>query len=83
MPGKRGFASMTPERRREIASMGGKAAPADKRSFFLNRELAAQAGRKGGTAVKPEDRAFYRDRKFAADCGRKGGKTPSSKRRIP
>jgi len=44
----RGFASMSQEKRREIASKGGKSVPAEKRSFAQNRELASQAGRKGG-----------------------------------
>lgn len=39
---------MTPERRREIASLGGKSIPKEKRSFSQNRELAREAGRKGG-----------------------------------
>ena len=47
---KRGFASMTPEKQREIASKGGKSVPSDKRSFAQNRDLASQAGRKGGQA---------------------------------
>ena len=46
--GRRGFASMNPEKQREIASKGGKSVPSEKRSFAQNRELAAQAGRKGG-----------------------------------
>ena len=45
---RRGFASMTPERRREIAARGGAAVPADKRSFARNSDLAASAGRTGG-----------------------------------
>ncbi len=45
---KRGFASMNPEKQREIASKGGKSVPSEKRSFSQNRNLAAQAGRKGG-----------------------------------
>ena len=45
---KRGFASMSAERRREIASKGGKSVPADKRTFSLNSALASEAGRKGG-----------------------------------
>ena len=44
----RGFASMNQERQRQIASMGGKAVPDEKRSFSQNRRLAAEAGRKGG-----------------------------------
>lgn len=46
----RGFASMSQERQRQIASMGGKAVPDGKRSFSQNRRLAAEAGRKGGQA---------------------------------
>lgn len=45
---KRGFASMSPEKQREIASKGGQSVPASKRSFSQNRELASEAGRKGG-----------------------------------
>jgi general stress protein YciG len=45
---KRGFASMSPEKQREIASMGGKSVPSEKRSFSQNRDLASQAGKKGG-----------------------------------
>ena len=52
----RGFASLTPERRREIASKGGKSVPAEKRSYSMNRELAVAAGKKGGLAVsKPSE----------------------------
>jgi general stress protein YciG len=39
---------MTPERRREIATLGGKALRPDQRSFSQNRQLASEAGRKGG-----------------------------------
>jgi general stress protein YciG len=45
---KRGFASMSPAKQREIASKGGKSVPGDKRSFSQNRDLASQAGKKGG-----------------------------------
>lgn len=47
---KRGFASMTPERRREIARQGGAAVPGEKRTFATNTDLAREAGRKGGSA---------------------------------
>jgi hypothetical protein len=54
----RGFASMTPERRREIARLGGRAVPAEKRSFSTDPTLASSAGRKGGYAGKhPEKHA--------------------------
>ena len=46
---KRGFASISVEKRREIASKGGKSVPAEKRSFSQNRNLASEAGRKGGS----------------------------------
>lgn len=45
---RRGFASMDPERQREIARKGGASVPGEKRSFSQDRALAASAGRKGG-----------------------------------
>lgn len=42
---KRGFASMSEERRREIASKGGRASGGN---FKHNPERAREAGRKGG-----------------------------------
>lgn len=47
---RRGFASMDPERQREIARKGGASVPKDKRSFSQDRQLAAAAGKKGGSA---------------------------------
>lgn len=44
-PKKRGFAAMTPEQRRAIASMGGKATP---NNFKNNPERASKLGKKGG-----------------------------------
>lgn len=41
---RRGFASMDPERRREVQSRGGKAVAAEKRAFSTNRDLASRAG---------------------------------------
>lgn len=49
---RRGFASMDPERRREVARKGGASVPSEKRSFAKNRDLAANAGRKGGSAAR-------------------------------
>lgn len=49
---KRGFASLSPERRTEIAKMGGAAVPAASRSFSKDNWLAQEAGRKGGSAKK-------------------------------
>ncbi len=44
----RGFAALSPERRRAIAASGGAAVDPAKRSFSQNRDLAATAGRTGG-----------------------------------
>ena len=49
---RRGFASMTPERRKEIASMGGKAVNPENRAFTKNRDLARSAGKQGGRTSK-------------------------------
>jgi uncharacterized protein len=48
----RGFASLSPERRAEIARKGGASVPADRRSFSQDRDLARSAGSKGGQASK-------------------------------
>lgn len=50
--GKRGFASMDPEKQREIASKGGKAAHAKGTAHEFTSEEAAAAGRKGGQASR-------------------------------
>lgn len=72
---RRGFASMDRERQREIASKGGRSVPEEKRSFSLNRDLAASAGRKGGKNVSPEARSFSQNRELASTAGRKGGQS--------
>jgi uncharacterized protein len=69
----RGFASMDPERQREIARMGGRSVPSEQRSFTRNRELAREAGRKGGLATPPGKRTFSYDSDHAVEAGRKGG----------
>src|ERR1700679_1197619 len=77
----RGFASMKQERQRQIASMGGRAVPDEKRSFSQNRRLAAEAGRKGGQSVPGAKRSFSQNRDLAAQPGRKGGQSvPDEKR---
>ncbi len=48
---KRGFASISPERRREIARQGGKAAHAKGTAHRFTPEEAREAGRKGGKAA--------------------------------
>lgn len=66
---KRGFASMDPERQKEIARKGGASVPSEKRSFSQDRSLAAEAGRKGGEASHG---GRARNRKTAGD---EGGRT--------
>lgn len=46
----RGFASMDPEKRRKIASKGGKAAHKSGAAHEWTTEEAREAGRKGGSA---------------------------------
>lgn len=45
---RRGFAVMSPERRREYAARGGAAVKPENRAFSQNRELAVKAGQMGG-----------------------------------
>ena len=47
---RRGFASMSPEKQREIASKGGKAAHQKGTAHEWTSEEAREAGRKGGMA---------------------------------
>ena len=63
---KRGFASMDPERQREIASKGGRAAHQKGTAHEWSRDEARTAGRKGGEVVS-------RDRAHMAAIGREGG----------
>ncbi len=62
----RGFASMDQDKQRRIASKGGRSVPNEKRSFSLDRRLAAEAGRKGGQA------SHAGTRKRPANLGRSG-----------
>jgi uncharacterized protein len=63
----KGFASMDPEKRRAIASAGGKAAHAQGKAHRFTHEEAKAAGSKGGKAVS-------RDLAHMAEIGRKGGR---------
>jgi hypothetical protein len=47
----RGFASMDPDKQREIARKGGKVAHEKGRAHQWSREEAREAGRKGGLAT--------------------------------
>lgn len=67
---KRGFAAMSPEKQKEIASRGGKAAHAKGTAHEYKSEEARVAGRKGGLAVS-------QDREYMRELGRKGGEAVS------
>jgi hypothetical protein len=49
---KRGFASMSPERRAKIASLGGKAAHKQGTAHEWDAKAASAAGAKGGKASR-------------------------------
>jgi uncharacterized protein len=72
--GKQGFASMSPEKRREIAIIGGKSVPAEKLGFAaLSPERRRELASKGGKSVPAEKRSFSTNPDLAAQAGRKGG----------
>ena len=69
----RGFASMDPEKQREIASEGGKAAHEKGTAHEFDSEEAREAGRKGGESVS-------QDRQHMSEIGRKGGQASGGNR---
>lgn len=62
----RGFAAMSPERQRAIASEGGRAAHRQGVAHEWSSNEARQAGKKGGQAVS-------QNREHMSEIGRKGG----------
>lgn len=72
---RRGFASMTPEKRREIARLGGKAAHEKGRAHQFTPNEAREAGRKGGLSVS-------KNRQHMAEIGRAGGKARGGARPV-
>ena len=78
-PSKRGFAGMTPEKRKEIATKGGKSVPKEKRAYSVNKDLASKSGRKGGKAPRPEKRSFSMDPALASRAGKLGAKARAKK----
>jgi uncharacterized protein len=71
----RGFASMDPQRQRQIAREGGKAAHVKGTAHEFTSEEARNAGRKGGETVS-------RDRDHMAEIGRKGGRSSGNNRKL-
>jgi len=73
MTAKRGFAALDPDRQREIARLGGRAAHAQGRAHEFTSAEAREAGRKGGEAVS-------KDNQHMKEIGRLGGR---ARRRTP
>ncbi len=69
----RGFASMNPEKQREIASEGGRAAHQKGTAHEFTSEEARKAGRKGGLAAHEKGTAHEFTSEEAREAGRKGG----------
>lgn len=67
------FASMDRDRRREIASMGGKAAHVMGVAHQFTPEEAKAAGRKGGTAARDSGKAHMWTPAEASEAGRRSG----------
>jgi general stress protein YciG len=65
--GKHGFASMDPERAREIRRLGGQAAHRLGKAHQFTPEEAREAGKKGGQALS-------QNRAHMAEIGRRGWK---------
>ena len=75
MASKRGFASMDPNKQKEIASKGGRAAHAKGTAHEFTPDEARVAGRKGGEAVS-------RDRAHMSAIGREGGHSRGARARA-
>lgn len=63
---------MNPEKQREIASAGGKAAHAKGTAHQWSSEDAREAGRKGGEKVS-------QNREYMREIGRRGGKSRAAR----
>lgn len=70
---RRGFASMDPDRQKEIAAEGGRAAHVKGTAHEFTSEEAREAGRKGGESVS-------QNREHMAEIGRRGGQSRSKTR---
>jgi uncharacterized protein len=70
----KGFASMDPKRRRELARRGGLTAHRLGKAHKFTPEEAQQAGKKGG-------RTTSRDRAHMIEIGRKGGENSEKARK--
>src|SRR5712691_204996 len=80
---KRGFGSMDINKRREIASKGGKAAHAKGSAHRFTPEEAREAGRKGGQAAHQKGTAHEFTPEEASFAGRKGGRAAGQREMSP
>lgn len=71
---ERGFASMDPEKQREIARKGGRAAHEKGTAHEFTSEEARAAGKKGGEAVS-------KNREHMSAIGQRGGQQSAGGRR--
>ncbi len=69
----RGFAAMSPERQKQIASEGGRAAHRLGVAHEWSSEEARMAGRKGGQIVS-------QNREHMSEIGRRGGQSSGGRR---
>jgi len=69
----RGFAAMSPEKQKQIASEGGRAAHRLGVAHEWSSEEARQAGRKGGQIVS-------QNREHMSEIGRRGGQSSGGRR---
>jgi general stress protein YciG len=69
----RGFAAMTPEKQKRIASEGGRAAHRQGVAHEWSKDEAREAGKKGGQIVS-------QDRDHMSMIGRKGGQNSGMRR---
>ena len=69
----RGFAAMSPERQKQIASEGGRAAHKQGVAHEWNSDEARKAGKKGGQIVS-------QNREHMSEIGRRGGQSSGGRR---
>ena len=69
----RGFAAMDPQKQKQIASEGGRAAHRQGVAHEWSSDEAREAGRKGGQIVS-------RNREHMSEIGRRGGQSSGSRR---
>ena len=69
----RGFAAMSPEKQKEIASEGGRAAHKQGVAHEWTSEEARMAGKKGGQTVS-------QNREHMSEIGRRGGQSSGGRR---